>query len=559
MKHNTKKGFTLVELLVVIAILAILATVSVVGYTSFIEGASLQVDEDLATQLNHFLLAYKVNNNDKITEDNIWEVTQEILDLGGIEYLDAQTDDYYFFYDLEEGEYIVKKGKEVDSSWLTKAMIYVGAVDDVKGNTPGNLINNRYFLVDTKGSDLANVIRGFYTLKDFGAEDDSAAKKFGAFVTALNSLDGSYKTAYLALANESVFATSEGSFVLANVPHSQLFIHDEATFIGNSKLVVNANGETLDVISLDAETPMLTVKENTTLQIPGDLLVPTYSLNVKAADGKTVKIEILANSWKEVEKNFDAEFTSNEVTVILNGATYVVEDTIVNTTALKGNSDIEKAAALLASNFPVYDFNLIINAVTDKVVNTLNEEGNSANSGYVALDIAGGINFNFIDLNKSNGKPASKPNVEWDVVSLVVNGVPVTNVSDYITFNGKNISFVTDANGVLPKVDKIVVKATSKTPYGTETVEGEEIPQYASQTYTVEVVRVTGVDFTLSKGTIVDSLTDKVATLVCDNAPTTQFNLNSVVTYSHDLSKIGIKLDASVVLEYVCDHICNQM
>lgn len=39
---NTRKGFTLVELLVVIAILAILATVSVVGYTSFIEGADKQ-------------------------------------------------------------------------------------------------------------------------------------------------------------------------------------------------------------------------------------------------------------------------------------------------------------------------------------------------------------------------------------------------------------------------------------------------------------------------------------------------------------------------------------
>lgn len=36
---NTKKGFTLVELLVVIAILAILATVSVVGYTVYINDA----------------------------------------------------------------------------------------------------------------------------------------------------------------------------------------------------------------------------------------------------------------------------------------------------------------------------------------------------------------------------------------------------------------------------------------------------------------------------------------------------------------------------------------
>ena len=42
---RTKKGFTLVELLVVIAILAILASVSVVGYTAFIEKADKSVAE----------------------------------------------------------------------------------------------------------------------------------------------------------------------------------------------------------------------------------------------------------------------------------------------------------------------------------------------------------------------------------------------------------------------------------------------------------------------------------------------------------------------------------
>ena len=40
MKNAKKKGFTLVELLVVIAILAILASVSVVGYTAFIDKAN---------------------------------------------------------------------------------------------------------------------------------------------------------------------------------------------------------------------------------------------------------------------------------------------------------------------------------------------------------------------------------------------------------------------------------------------------------------------------------------------------------------------------------------
>ncbi len=53
--HKQKRGFTLVEMLVVIAILAVLATVSVVGYTSFIERANLSKDTLLLSQCNTVL------------------------------------------------------------------------------------------------------------------------------------------------------------------------------------------------------------------------------------------------------------------------------------------------------------------------------------------------------------------------------------------------------------------------------------------------------------------------------------------------------------------------
>ena len=66
MRNNKMKGFTLVELLVVIAILAILATVSVVGYTSYIEGARISNDENIAAQLNRFLAVIEADSNSQI-------------------------------------------------------------------------------------------------------------------------------------------------------------------------------------------------------------------------------------------------------------------------------------------------------------------------------------------------------------------------------------------------------------------------------------------------------------------------------------------------------------
>ncbi len=57
MKNTKKKGFTLVELLVVIAILAILATVSVVGYTAFIDKANDSVAMQELTQIRDYMIA----------------------------------------------------------------------------------------------------------------------------------------------------------------------------------------------------------------------------------------------------------------------------------------------------------------------------------------------------------------------------------------------------------------------------------------------------------------------------------------------------------------------
>ena len=67
MKNAKKKGFTLVELLVVIAILAILASVSVVGYTAFIDKANESIARTELTQIRDFI-------NAKFLPSNAFEV-----------------------------------------------------------------------------------------------------------------------------------------------------------------------------------------------------------------------------------------------------------------------------------------------------------------------------------------------------------------------------------------------------------------------------------------------------------------------------------------------------
>ena len=94
---QTKKGFTLVELLVVIAILAILTTVSVVGYTSFIEKANRSVDEQAVAQMNMALLAADIPAG---SIKGIAQV-QELLDECNLEIEDYKplSKERFFFYD----------------------------------------------------------------------------------------------------------------------------------------------------------------------------------------------------------------------------------------------------------------------------------------------------------------------------------------------------------------------------------------------------------------------------------------------------------------------------
>ena len=340
MKNNKKRGFTLTELLVVIAILAILATVSVVGYTSFIQNAHRSNDEAIVTQLNKFLTALQADHTsdyygDAITEDNIWEITQEILKESGLNTLEAQSAQhgyhiYFQFNGKSGGQYVLRKEAGLTHS-LAKRLwnfLTVGAVD-VELSMPGIFsetvdgVTTYYFLAETGGSDIADAVRGFYTL-----EGEVFNGNFASFITLIggDSFKLKYGSQLYDLAKKSVFVTKTGNYVVdIDDPHTRMFILEGAEYIFNSKQEVGGT----PVYTSDAK-PLITVDKNTVIRLPKGIKLPANSLNIAAADGKTVTIVFAEGSWDEVKQNVDAAFTNNNVLIKLNNDSYKLQDTVEN-------------------------------------------------------------------------------------------------------------------------------------------------------------------------------------------------------------------------------------
>lgn len=414
MRNNTKKGFTLVELLVVIAILAILATVSVVGYTSYIQGAAVRVDKDLATQLNHFLAAYQVNNPVEITEDNCWEVTQELLEQAGIEELNPQSAQYHhhFYYNLEKDEYVLLPDSEaIDSAAGFEHIIglfmraFGADLDETPkfAVRPGNCftVENKYFIVDSTG-DLVDVLRGFYDFTSF--EGDSTYHKFQSFVEKIH---GSNVQPLKDMLNKCVFVTNEGNFVDdVNAAHDTLIFHEGATAISSIKTDETGKPATIG----EDGVYLLVLSEDTRIELPAGISLPTNSLNIGFAEGKTPNVTVVidAKQWSEVKEYVDADFTKSNVAVELGGVKYeiYVNDVCEYTT------DETKGA--------VRDHLKYNNSMTDFNIKLSNDEADNliANAGENAGTIAWEkktfkLELTNITGKKNDGSAISNTQVKW--------------------------------------------------------------------------------------------------------------------------------------------------
>ncbi|MGM9632427.1 MAG: type II secretion system protein [Eubacteriales bacterium] len=299
MKNNKKRGFTLVELLVVIAILAILATVSVVGYTSFIERAAVSNDENVATQLNQFLIALKADSNgefygQEIDENNIWQVTQYILEEGGLGELEPQSKQHFYF-DLDTGKYVVMTDSAAGVSLAKKLFNYFANAAEPEYNArPGNCFteNRQYFYVDTTGSDLANVIRQFYT---FDRENPDDTFDYSEFQTlcAGNKILSELKT----LAAQSVLVTKDGIFYNRNSSIlTNMFFHDD------EGLQLMETPE-ITLTAVDGKVDSIIVPENVEFFGIG-------AFNVTVVGEATNAPVIINKTAEEIQDNLSEDFTN---------------------------------------------------------------------------------------------------------------------------------------------------------------------------------------------------------------------------------------------------------
>ena len=446
MRNNKNKGFTLVELLVVIAILAILATVSVVGYTSYIKNAEISNDQNLAGQLNQFSAAINADHtsdfhNTAITPENVWAVTNEIRELGGLDEIVPSALKYghlYFRFDKDKdgnyvgGEYVFVEDKDIKNSGLHFVLRAFGLVPNERpGFFEGN-DGNLYFLIDTTGSNLAEAVRGFYTFDHI-----EGTNKFDTFQNIVSKLGAEHQNIKDAAQN-SVFVTTEGTVAAGEsatgyVFHTEdnLSMEESVTVTLSAPVVIPENVEYIGINAIDV---------------------------VYNGEGNAVvfekSAEELSNSVSEGFINVDFEVEGEQWTLTEGSGDNQGKKVITPTAADKTTEH-----PIGATN-PLADFDILVNATkANSHYNSISvdaEDGtNVLNIPYVVWHNNGEITLS-LDPNSLKAadptKPLSSSRVTWALVG---------DYEGCVTLDGDKLTLSRKANGLFPNIDTIKVTATS--------------------------------------------------------------------------------------------------
>ena len=445
MKTNRRKCFTLVELLVVIAILAILATVSVVGYTSFIERAYVSNDTNMASQLNQYLIAYQADHTSKhygqdITPDNIREVTQEILKNGLDGKLKPHAVDYgyHYYYDFVDKKYVVAR---FGNDGLFEVLAHA---DDNNGKASylGSCFteDGRYFLVDTEGSDLADIVNGLYTAKT--TEDiKNVIDKANALVDEPAQVIENVKN-YVNNTNVIIDGTQ---YLTGNAP-SSVVVTDGTVKIENNIVVVNGGEATTVIVAPAGSTVVVTIPESVKYIQEG-------ALNT---DGDVVIV--INKPASEVAGMADGGFTNAKLE--LDGEDYTADaDKITN-----ADGSVEHP---FSYENELVSFDIYVNDANN-IKNIYEADGKNTNSAYVAWELD---EFELVldTVGEDATTPATGIDMTW------------TANSDAVTFVGNTVKF----DRTKTPADEIVITGSN----------GKGV----TQTFTIKVGKTTAATVELAK------------------------------------------------------------
>ena len=218
--RKLKKAFTLVELVIVIAVVAILAAVLIPTISSVVENANESVDTQLVTNLNKHLKIHLADN--KIEDENdLWDFLNGLYGSDVNETLTPKA---------------TKKGNHFWYNTETKIVQY-GTLEDIFNpnfervsnktfNTSSlRVFNNKYYLLDKDGSDIAKVINNFENL--------NSANKYIEAIDSILSLPTSIQSGFLAKVENTAIATNQGTFRYQSGATSIYFNTDINTLSSN--------------------------------------------------------------------------------------------------------------------------------------------------------------------------------------------------------------------------------------------------------------------------------------------------------------------------------------
>ena len=429
MRNNKMKGFTLVELLVVIAILAILATVSVVGYTSYIESTNITVDENLAAQLNRFLEAYKVNFTGDIDENNIREVTLEILKEGGLEgQLIAKSKDRDFYFDLEKDEYVLLEDEKSGIKSAGYKVLF--GLDTLAADEPKFEVkiencftpDHRYFYVGSTSEDspISLIIDAFY---NFSSAD------YADLASKINNLGISDLSTFV---ENAVVVTDECNYRLGENQTNVIFA-DGVNMIGTVTKAWNGT----DWTPVTGEYVLATLAGK--LTIPSSVkFFAEDALNL-GADGTIV----INKTARDVAYMSNANFANDKVTLKLTDGEFYTLDS--GTGENEGKPVVTNGTVeyLIQYSNPMVSFDIYVGDANN-IRNIYTENGELTNSANIAWEL-NSFELLLEAVGEDSTIPATHKEVTWSVVS-----------GTGVTFSGNNAIF--DRASVS---DTIVIKATS--------------------------------------------------------------------------------------------------